>query len=103
MTGAVPLVDVLAHEPDLLVPVPEPTDVPVDLATYRVRLARWETGAGPNLHGIREFVAVLEGLDEPASPVVLPGETTSYIVLLSADRTRLLASTAIDGQSEPIE
>ncbi len=100
--GAMPLEKVLKSEPDLLLPVSEPSLFPLDLYTYKVRLSRWEGGSGPVLSGIRDFVSVLENLEEPACWVMITGETTSYVLLISADWSKVLASMAIDSPGEAV-
>ena len=97
--GRQALGEALHDEPDLLVAVSQPANPPVDVETYRTRLARSRDGDGPVLTGIEEFVDVLESLEEPASAVTITGVDTSYVLLLDADRQTILAALAIDRPS----
>lgn len=90
------LEEVLGEEPWRLLDIGEPSREPVSLPAYRVRLARSNEGEGPVTYGLANFVACLEALDEDASAVVVTGETSTYILLLDAGRTRVIATTAID-------
>ena len=90
-----PLAEILAKEPMRLIRVSRPSLRPLDLETYRVRLARSESEP-MRTHALAEFVAVLEGLSEPACALVVQGRRSSYVLLLDRDRSVLIASAAID-------
>jgi hypothetical protein len=87
---------VLAREPDLLVPVSPPSTPALDISTYRVRLDRWESGDGPRLTGMREFLRALETLTVPTRAAVVSGRTTTYTLLLDESMSEVLACVAID-------
>lgn len=95
--------EVLAEEPLRLIDVGAPSAQPFGLATYRVRLRRSQAGQGPTTHGLSEFVAALESLAEPGRPAVLTGQVSTYVLLLDAGLTRIIASTAIDPPSTRCE
>lgn len=86
---------ILRHSAELLA-VSEPSLTPLDVNTYRVRRARWQSGNGPSLTGIDTFIEVLESPSEPVSVVSAAGETTTYVCLLNARRTRAVAVLAVD-------
>ena len=70
---------------------------PLDLRTYQVRLARSKNDvAGPQTYQLQEFVEALHGLKEQASAVFVRGEVSTYILLVDAGRSSVIASTAID-------
>lgn len=66
------------------------------LATYRVRLARWQAEGVPAAIGLPEFVAALDRLGD--SEVVVAGyddDAQTFVVLVSAGLDTLLGCIAI--------
>jgi hypothetical protein len=90
---------VLTREPHLLVPVTDAATPALELHTYRIRLERWESGQGPRLTGMREFVHALEALTVPTRAATISGEMTTYTFLLDAPMSRVLACVAVDAPS----
>ena len=90
------LEEVIGEEPCRLFDLGDPSREPVGLPVYRIRLARSNEGEGPVTYGLERFVGVLEALEEDASVVLIIGETSTYILLVDAGRTRVIATTAID-------
>ena len=99
ITGAESPQAVLTAEPALLVNVTAPSVPPLDLHTYQSRLERWETGEGPRLTGMREFVRTLATVTVPTRAAVVSGTSTTYTFLLDAAMSRVLACVAVDAPS----
>lgn len=81
---------------NLLIPVSDPANPPLDVQTYEVRRARWKEGEGPQLTGMDDFMHVLTSLSTDARAVTVQGKVTSYVFLLDAGLSRVLAGVAID-------
>ncbi|WP_370247181.1 hypothetical protein [Nocardioides sp.] len=94
--GAEAVTDVVMRRPTELIPVTEPALPPLDIATYEVRLERWQQGEGPHLTGIEDLVAALRTLREPARAACVSGKVTTYAYVLDSALTRAIAAVAID-------
>jgi hypothetical protein len=85
------------HSPTTLISVSERGLPPLDIATYEVRRQRANEGVGPVLVGINEFADSLFGLAERA--IAVRGERTTYVYLVDAALSRVLAGVAINSPS----
>lgn len=83
-------------EPHLLLAITEPANPPLDVHTYEARSARSKEGSGPQLTGIVDFMEVLTTLSVDACAAAVHGKVTSYVFLLDAELSCVLASVAMD-------
>lgn len=90
------LTDVLGESPSELLVAHGPSIPAVDIDTYRVRRDRWRAGQGPDLHGIEEFLAALEGQEEPGRVVNVSGRKSTYLIVLDEALAHVMAAMAID-------
>lgn len=70
------------------------------MSTYRIRGNRWEAGEGPRLTGMPQFMDDLEYLAGLARVATVLGKRTTYMFLIDADVTRVLAIVANDAPSD---
>lgn len=92
--GRQPLADLLVGTE--LLAVSEPSLVPLDRDTYRVRFKRWREEGSPVWHGAEQFMQMVEDAPEPISVVTVSGDATNYIVMLDAEASRVVATLGID-------